>query len=176
MGSAQNQKALQKKANQALNKVNQIANQNKIGGGNGKKFNSQQLLKNLEKQYGKQVQDLINKQANELQKFGKGKGKYGKYGKMAKNINLNTVNKNLGKSRVNIAKNIKNAELKNAFNKLFAEGVKQMNDAAKKNNIKAGKSLFGQEKRKLNQNKGTIAKYQNQLNNQLQNNINKVKI
>merc|ERR1711976_1085268 len=93
-----------------------------------------------------------------------------------KNINLNTVNKNLGKGRANIAKNIKNAELKNAFNKLFAEGVKQMNDAAKKNNIKAGKSLFGQGKRKLNQNKGTIAKYQNQLNNQLRNNINKVKI
>merc|ERR1711976_1042463 len=115
---------------------------------------------------------LINKSMN----FKNSKKEKENTEKMAKNINLNTVNKNLGKGRANIAKNIKNAELKNAFNKLFAEGVKQMNDAAKKNNIKAGKSLFGQGKRKLNQNKGTIAKYQNQLNNQLRNNINKVKI
>merc|ERR1712001_453280 len=92
----------------------------------------------------------------------------GKQGKNAKKLTVAELRKSATEQKNQIASKIENQDLKNAFNKIFNEGIKQVNSAVRKNKIAPNRPIFAQGKRRFNNNKVALQQRANEaLNNRV---------
>merc|ERR1712062_792555 len=153
--NGQNIKELGSVSNSFLDKLQALADDNGI------KTDVDKLANNLKKVYtpkirqgGKRAQNMLNNAVN-------GKGKFGKYGKLADKLTINKLTARVKKEAKEFQASIKNKHLKNAFGKLTNDGMEQFNEATKK--MKGKSKIIAAGKRQFNQNQRNIQQGGNKL-------------
>merc|ERR1711941_251653 len=112
----------------------------------------------------KPIVEKLEKQATNIAKTTMaGKGKYGKYGKQAGKMTVNSVKQKMRQTAADFAKQVENPVLKQTIRKLTSDGMGQFNELTK--GAKGKQNVLAAGKRLLNQNKRQI---QQQVNKQIQ--------